>query len=617
LVARQPEVSPEVRANIASQFAFERKEILPVAGKKLLTVNDIKIHPDVEHIKAWVTAAGTGVALGDTDNDGLSNDTCFVDTRTDVAVLQPVPGTGERYAPVVLEPPHRAVDQPLQFPTGCIMADINEDGWQDLVVYYTTRPPVAFLHAKDRYVSQELIPNNDEVWCTAAGIVADFDGDGHLDLMFGNYFQDESRMYDPNDRKPIQLNDSLGHATNGGSTQFLMFESATKGDQPSVRFRRVEHALPEAIDRGWTLALAAADFDGDLLPEIYMANDFGPDHLMHNQSRPGRLKFQEITGERTFTKPKSKVLGHDSYKGMGVDVGDLNNDGKLDMAVSNITSYFAFQESNFTFINTGDTEAIKRGVAPFTDESESLGLSRSGFSWDIRFGDFNNDGQQELAQATGFIKGEINQYPELHESAIGNDSLIKHPSFWALYDGRHDLAGHEPNRLWVRGPDGRFIDIAQDIKLTTDEVSRGIATADVDGDGDLDMAFANNWEPSYFFENTCPSCGNFLGLHLRLPFEATPTAQVSAGHPSSTTPSRPAIGASVRIEAPDGRSWVSFIDGSNGHSGKRAPDAFFGLGDLPADTQLKVQVRYRDPMGQQKEFTQTVTSGWHTVVLPW
>ena len=153
--------------------------------------------------------------------------------------------------------------------------------------------------------------------------------------------------------------------------------------------------------------------------------------------------------------------------------------------------------------------------------------------------------------------------------------------------------------------------------ITTTEVTRGIATADVDGDGALDFAVANQWEPSYFYKNHCPHCGNFLGLHLRFPLAPLPQASVHPGHPSTDTPSRPAIGAHVRVVAPSGRAWVGFVDASNGHSGKRAPDLHFGLGTVNTDAALDVQVSYRDPVGHVQHATLNLTPGWHTVLLPW
>lgn len=605
------------RAPLAQQFAFVGQEVPPAAGRPLRTIDQLPIHPDLAQVKAWVAGAGAAVALGDLDGDGLPNDMCFVDPRTDTAVVEPVPGTGDRFAPIALDPPRRDIDEPVAFPTGCLIADLAERGKQDVVVSYATRPPVAFLRTDAGYVAQELIDNKDEIWATAASLVADIDGDGHVDLVFGNYFPNGTRLFDPDDHHFVQLNDSYSHATNGGSTEFLLWQGAEDGPHPAVHFKRVQHVLPDEVDRGWKLAFAAADFTGDLLPDIYVANDFGHDRLLHNVSTPGHPAFEVLRGERSFSMPKSKVLGQDSFKGMGVDVGDLNGDGLLDMAVSNLTSELGLEESNFIWMNTGDRTAIARGVAPFVDQSEQLGLARSGFSWDVRLGDFDNSGTQQVVQATGFIKGSVNQFPGLHESAIANESLIQFPAFWATYDGRSDVAGHEPNRFWVRGPDGRFVDVAQDLHLTTDEVSRGIATADVFGDGRLDLVFANQWEPSYFFRNVCQQCGSFLGLDVRFPLQPLDQAVVLLGHPSPAAASRPAIGAFARIEAPDGHAQVSFVDASNGHSGKRAPELHFGLGDLPDSTRIAVHLHYRDPRGQVRDVDVSVQPGWHTVLLPW
>src|SRR6185436_12719947 len=105
------------------------------------------------------------------------------------------------------------------------------------------------------------------------------------------------------------------------------WEAATNGPAPTVRYQEIKHVFSEEVARGWTLALGAADLDGDLMPELYLANDFGPDGLLHNNSSPGRLQFALLEGRRDLTTPKSCVLGHDSLKGMGVDFGDLNGDG--------------------------------------------------------------------------------------------------------------------------------------------------------------------------------------------------------------------------------------------------------------------------------------------------
>src|SRR2546426_8043735 len=134
-------------------------------------------------------------------------------------------------------------------------------------------------------------------------------------------------------------------------------------------------------------------------PEIYFGHDFGPDRLLHNRSTPGHLKFAVLEGRRRFTDPKSCVLGFDSFKGMGVDFGDVNGDGLLDIYVSNIATKFGLTESHFLWQSTGQVEEMKRGLAPYVQASEKLGLSRSGWGWDCRLADFDNDGVLAASQA--------------------------------------------------------------------------------------------------------------------------------------------------------------------------------------------------------------------------
>ena len=181
---------------------------------------------------------------------------------------------------------------------------------------------------------------------------------------------------------------------------------------------------------------------------------------------------------------------------MGVDFGDLNGDGLLDIYVSNITDEYALQESHFAFLSTGELNRMKDGIAPYVDRSETLGLSRSGWGWETRLNDFDNDSVLEALQATGFVKGSVNRWPEFHELAMANDNLIDNPRIWPRFQPGDDLSGHSHNPFFVYASDGRYHDVALEVGLGEIQLSRGIATADVDGDGRLDFALANQWEPS-------------------------------------------------------------------------------------------------------------------------
>jgi hypothetical protein len=141
-------------------------------------------------------------------------------------------------------------------------------------------------------------------------------------------------------------------------------------------------------------------------------------------------------------------------------------------------------------------------------------------------------------------------------------------------------------------------------------VTRGIAIADIDGDGDLDFAVANQWDTSFLYRNDCPHCGAFLGLHLRLPTSGG--GAVYDGHPRQ--PGSAAIGAHATLILPDGRRLVGQVDGGNGHSGKRAPELHFGL-PPGVDGPIVVRVDWRDRRGMPRRAEYELEPGWHTVEL--
>ena len=375
------------------------------------------------------------------------------------------------------------------------------------------------------------------------------------------------------------MQQSMTMASNGGRKHLLLWAGGTGGEKPTVAFRDASDSLDnvdgQPVATAWTLAIGAADLDGDHLPELYFGNDFGPDRLLSNRSEPGRPRFACLCGVRTMTIPKSKVLSHDSFKGMGIDFADMNGDGILDIYVSNIADEFALEESHFMWVSTGRVQDIKLGIAPYTDESERLGLSRSGWGWDSRLADFDNDGVLEAVQAVGFLLGKTNRWPELHEVGMGNDQLLAGPQHWHRFEPGDDLSGRtNHNPFFVRAADGRYYDVAAELGMAEPQVSRAIAIADVDGDGDLDFATGNQWQTSRFFRNDCPRAGTFLGLRLLLPVgdHRTDKTAVIAGHERPAMATTPAIGAAATVRLPSGQKLVGQVDGGNGHSGVRAPN---------------------------------------------
>ncbi len=628
-VSQEPALSESDAIQLASRFHFDRVPLPELPGQNPKTAR--AVHPSLRHLSGLISWVGASVALADLDGDGLPNDLVQVDPRFDQVLVAPVPGTEGRqhhYKPFILDPSPLPFDPATMAPTGCLVGDFNEDGLADVLVYYWGRSPILFLQRpKPADGNQTLSPSQfsacelvtpHERWYTCAVTQADLDGDGHIDLILGNYFADGSHILDPNGTGSESICDSLSRAFNGGRKHLFLWQGGSGGANPSAQFAEADTGLEPDVVAGWTFAVGAADLDGDLLPEIYFVMDFGPDRLLHNRSKPGQLKFALLHGERTLTTPRSKVLGRDSFNGMGVDFGDLNGDGWPDIFVSNITGNFGLHESHFAFVSTGEVQRMREGVAPYRDESEKLGLSRSGWAWEARLVDFDNDGVLEAMQATGATKGAVNRWPELQEFALGNDQLSSYPRIWHDWRaGKDDISGGDHNPFFVRAQDGRYYDVAHKLGLAEPMTSRGIAVADVDGDGRLDFALANQWGPSFLFQNAAPNPGAFLGLNLRLPVgsDLPKETTVHPGRHRLRLPSRAAIGATAKVHLPDGRVMVAQVDGGTGHSGKKSPEIHFGLGEIDKSATVRVDVRWRGSDGQIRDYTTELPPGWHTVVL--
>ncbi len=627
LTARPPYVDdPALARALAQRFRFT---VLTLPERPAGPRVRHEINPSAHQLRYYLHQVGGSAALGDLDGDGLANDLCWTDARSKTLNVGPVPGTGDRFAAFEADL-GEDYDPGLQMPTLCRIADVNEDGLQDLLVGFMNRTPRLLLRRDGEGGPAPLgagafkvqrLQAEEDLWTTSTATFADLDGDGHKDLLVGNYMADGTELGDPGSTRPIQMNDSFSNARNGGKNRLYLFQEAGGGAEPWARYADAGDVFPEDTEDQWTLAVGAADLDRDGLDDLYVANDFGPDTMLLNRSTRGEVRLERLDGERTLSTPTSQRLGHDTFKGMGIDFADLNGDGIYDLYVSNIGRGFALRESHFVWMSTGERPGQRPGVAPWVDQGNALGVGMSSWGWESRMEDFDADGVMELVQATGLVRarpggarqGGVRRWTDIQQLGLVNDELVHDGRVWPEIGEDADIEGHHREPFFVRGDDGRYVDISGELYPEVGTNARGIATGDVDGDGDIDMVFAGQWDDTLFLRNEAPRPGSFLGLHLLLPLEGG-ALTVHEGHPLLRE-GTPAVGAMAEIQLDSGRTAFRQVDGGNGHAGARAPDLIFGLGEVDPSAPVRLSLRWRERSGAERTAELALPPGWHTVVL--
>ena len=433
--------------------------------------------------------------------------------------------------------------------TGATVVDINQDGWPDIYVCRYDAPNLLFINNHDGTFTESAKAYGLDVKdASVHAIFADYDRDGYLDCYIVTNILDFSKA--PQGRRAYLFhNDGNGHFTD------VTTKSGIWG-----------------LTQGHTAIWMDINHDG--WPDIYGANDFEtPDRLYLNK------------GDGTFTDVVDERLPHVTYFSMGADAGDINNDGLMDFIITDM------RDRNHAEFMTGMEEIgrglwemervtelipqymwsavyLNTGTDRFAEVAHLTGMDATGWTWSARLGDLDNDGRLDVFETAGMIRNFIDA--DLVDKQNVAPTLTARANVWKNAQPRR-----ESTLAYQNLGDLKFANVSKEWGLDHVGVSFGCVLADLDGDGDLDIVFANYGEPPTVIRNDTIS-GHRAVIKL-----------------AGRAPNLDGIGAELLIETASGVQ-VRQLFTERGIASSELPLVHFGLGQ---DTAIK-KLTINWPRGQ-------------------
>jgi hypothetical protein len=453
---------------------------------------------------------------------------------------------------------------------GAVWGDYDNDGYEDLFLYKWGRPEL-FHNERGkgftRVTEQAGLPN----WVNANSAVwFDYDRDGKLDLFLGGYYDEKLDLWHLKNTR--MMPESFEYARNGGRK--YLFHNLGNG-----RFEEVSQQLGLS-SRRWALAAAAADLRGTGYPDLVIANDYGVSEYWANE---GGKQFREIG--------KETGLGERPKSGMNVAFGDVMNQGRFAIYVSNISEPGVLIQGNNLWVPQGDSS----GTPHYENMGEAMGVDLGGWSFGAQFGDLNNDGLVDLFVANGYVSAnkQKSYWYDFAKVAGGNTAIIGDARNWPpIGDMSH--SGYQQKRVWLNDGAGRFIDVAPMVGVTETNDGRSVAMADFWNRGVLDVVMAHQKGPLLLYKNNVTPANQWIEFALE-------------GRKSN----RSAIGAQVRVSW-KGRQQLQQVSGGSGFCAQNSRRLHFGLGkNAKVD---KVVVRW--PSGREQTINASAAGRLHQLKEP-
>lgn len=387
---------------------------------------------------------------------------------------------------------------------GVAIVDINQDGYPDI---YVSKGGPRGSSKEDR--ANLLFINNgtkgdgitftesaaewglDDDSYSVQATFFDYDRDGDLDMyLLSNALVDFNR----NTSRPI---DRTGKAPSVDK----LFRN--NGNNTFTDVSAEAHILIE----GFGLGVEVCDLNRDGWPDIYVSNDFLTDDILYINQHDG-----------TFKNEIGNYFQHLSFNGMGNDISDINNDGFMDVVVldmlpeDNKRWKLTMMGNNYDEFQTGlsygykpqyirNTLQLNNGNDSFSEIGQIAGISATEWSWSALFADFDQDGYRDLCVTNGYRQDITNLDFMVYGNRIltmGTEEANRRERLKEL----DKLPGIKlPNYFYRNTKNLGFENISKEAGFTEDTYSNGMAYADLDNDGDLDLVINNIDDPAGIYEN--------------------------------------------------------------------------------------------------------------------
>lgn len=534
--------------------------LIPNSHSNVNFNNTVKQDFNFNFIEYPYAYTGGGVGVADFNNDGLQDIYFTANQNSNKLYIN----KGDFKFEDITETAGVADNE--GWSTGVSLIDINNDGWMDIYICKSASVKNSEARRNKLYINQKnnTFKEQAKAWgldhfgFSIQSYFFDYDKDGDLDMYLVNHRIDFQNAREVNPKgKPLLFQDTSDH---------LFRNDGNKFTDVSIKTKIGNHA--------WGLSASIGDFNNDNWLDIYVANDYVQPDILYINNQDG-----------TFSDQILDRMNHISYNSMGTDYADINNDmlpdlmaldmlaedhgrSKENMATMNTDGFWNMVNSDYHHAYMSNLLQLNNGNGTYSDIGQLAGISKTDWSWAPLIADFDNDGFKDIFISNGIERDITNQ--DFRKKLQENIQKKVPMTVQQIID--MTPAEKLSNYIFKNNGDLTFEKKAKEWGVNQKVNTNGVAYADFDNDGDLDLVLNNMLDEAFIYKNN--SNNNYISIKLK-----------------GILKNINGIGAKVKISTAKGNQYQEMYT-IRGYQSTVSNVLSFGLGD--ENEVLKIEVIWPD-----------------------